>query len=72
MVKQLETGLREIDLVSLRKLQIIEISQGDLLESEDVEWRIHAEEEVSSDGKCREGAQCGYAFGAQYNHQMSF
>uniref|UniRef100_A0A452IKR7 Uncharacterized protein n=1 Tax=Gopherus agassizii TaxID=38772 RepID=A0A452IKR7_9SAUR len=32
MVKQLETGLREIDLVSLRKLQIIEISQGDLLE----------------------------------------
>ncbi|CAM5110643.1 unnamed protein product [Eretmochelys imbricata] len=49
MVKQLETGLREIDLVSLRKLQIIEISQGDLLESEDVEWRIHAEEEVSSD-----------------------
>ncbi|CAM2113787.1 unnamed protein product [Caretta caretta] len=54
MVKQLETGLREIDLVSLRKLQIIEISQGDLLESEDVEWRIHAEEEVSSDAcvKC--------------------
>uniref|UniRef100_A0A8C0J4N8 Meiosis 1 associated protein n=1 Tax=Chelonoidis abingdonii TaxID=106734 RepID=A0A8C0J4N8_CHEAB len=35
MVKQLETGLREIDLVSLRKLQIIEISQGDLLESAD-------------------------------------
>ncbi|XP_034627995.1 meiosis 1 arrest protein [Trachemys scripta elegans] len=49
MVKQLETGLREIDLVSLRKLQIIEISQADLLESADVEWRIHAEEEVSSD-----------------------
>ncbi|KAM9142552.1 meiosis 1 arrest protein [Pangshura tecta] len=49
MVKQLETGLREIDLVSLRKLQIIEISQGDLLESVDVEWHIHAEEEVSSD-----------------------
>ncbi|XP_044874747.1 meiosis 1 arrest protein [Mauremys mutica] len=49
MVKQLETGLREIDLVSLRKLQIIEISQGDLLESADVEWHIHAEEEVSSD-----------------------
>ncbi|KAH1170114.1 hypothetical protein KIL84_001099, partial [Mauremys mutica] len=54
MVKQLETGLREIDLVSLRKLQIIEISQGDLLESADVEWHIHAEEEVSSDAcvKC--------------------
>ncbi|KAG6923979.1 meiosis 1 associated protein [Chelydra serpentina] len=49
MVKQLETGLREIDLVSLRKLQIIEISQGDLLESADVEWCIRAEEVCSDD-----------------------
>ncbi|XP_074848210.1 meiosis 1 arrest protein [Carettochelys insculpta] len=49
MVKQLEAGLREIDLVSLRKLQIIELSHGDLLESEDVECRTYAEEELSSD-----------------------
>nr|XP_025040099.1 meiosis 1 arrest protein isoform X1 [Pelodiscus sinensis] len=49
VVKQLEAGLREIDLVSLRKLQIVEISSGDLLESANVEWCMRAEPELSSD-----------------------
>ncbi|XP_067414946.1 meiosis 1 arrest protein [Emydura macquarii macquarii] len=45
MVKQLEAGLSEIDLVSLRKVQIIEISKGDVLESMDAVWHIQAEDE---------------------------
>ncbi|XP_054489700.2 meiosis 1 arrest protein [Agelaius phoeniceus] len=44
MVKQLEKKLQDIDLVSLRKIQVIEVVKRDFLEPEDVEQCVPAEE----------------------------
>ncbi|XP_029814276.1 meiosis 1 arrest protein isoform X2 [Manacus vitellinus] len=49
MVKQLEKKLKDVDLVSLRRLQVIEVLKRDFLEPEDVEQCVPAEEPSSSD-----------------------
>ncbi|NXC49161.1 M1AP protein, partial [Penelope pileata] len=49
MVKQLERKLKEVDLVSLRRIQVIEVLKRDFLEPEDVEPCMPAEELSSSD-----------------------
>ncbi|NXO50329.1 M1AP protein, partial [Aramus guarauna] len=46
MVKQLEKKLKDVDLVSLRRIQVIEVLKRDFLEPEDVEQ--HMPEEHSS------------------------
>lgn len=51
MVKQLENMLKDIDLVSLRRIQVIEVLKRDFLEPEDVELSLPAEE-PSSNGEC--------------------
>ncbi|KYO34899.1 meiosis 1 arrest protein [Alligator mississippiensis] len=50
IVKQLEAGLKDIDLVCLRRLQVVEISRGDIPEAVDVdvEWSAQAADEASS------------------------
>nr|XP_033815864.1 meiosis 1 arrest protein [Geotrypetes seraphini] len=47
IVKELEAGLRDADLMGLRRLQVIHLFKGDLLESVDVEWISHSGEEDS-------------------------
>ncbi|CAN8207883.1 unnamed protein product [Coccothraustes coccothraustes] len=47
MVKQLEKKLQDIDLVSLRRIQVIEVLKRDFLEPEDVEQCVPAEEPSS-------------------------
>ncbi|XP_048159242.1 meiosis 1 arrest protein isoform X1 [Corvus hawaiiensis] len=47
MVKQLEKKLQDIDLVSLRRIQVIEVLKRDFLEPEDVEQCVLAEEPSS-------------------------
>ncbi|KAK4818552.1 hypothetical protein QYF61_014688 [Mycteria americana] len=49
MVKQLEKKLKEVDLVSLRRIQVIEVLKRDFLEPEDVEQCMPAEEPSSND-----------------------
>ncbi|XP_055557001.1 meiosis 1 arrest protein isoform X1 [Falco biarmicus] len=49
MVKQLEKKLKEIDLVSLRRIQVIEVLKRDFLEPEDAEQCMPAEEPSSND-----------------------
>ncbi|NXC20499.1 M1AP protein, partial [Corythaeola cristata] len=49
MVKLLEKKLKDVDLVSLRRMQVIEVLKRDFLEPEDVEQRMTAEEPSSSD-----------------------
>ncbi|XP_029862294.1 meiosis 1 arrest protein isoform X2 [Aquila chrysaetos chrysaetos] len=49
MVKQLEKKLKDVDLVSLRRIQVIEILKRDFLEPEDVEQHVPAEEPSSND-----------------------
>ncbi|NXY81686.1 M1AP protein, partial [Alcedo cyanopectus] len=49
MVKQLEEKLKDIDLTSLRRIQIIEVLKRDLLEPENMEQCMPAEEPSSSD-----------------------
>ncbi|KAM9286256.1 LOW QUALITY PROTEIN: meiosis 1 arrest protein [Cariama cristata] len=49
MVKQLEKELKDIDLVSLRRIQVIEVLKRDFLEPEDVEQCIPAEEPSNND-----------------------
>ncbi|NXX98664.1 M1AP protein, partial [Centropus bengalensis] len=49
MVKQLEKALKDVDLVSLRRIQIIEVLKRDFLEPEDAEQCVPAEEAGSSD-----------------------
>ncbi|XP_064509785.1 meiosis 1 arrest protein isoform X2 [Pseudopipra pipra] len=49
MVKQLEKKLKDVDLVSLRRLQVIEVLKRDFLEPEEVEQCVPAEEPSSSD-----------------------
>ncbi|KFO85616.1 Meiosis 1 arrest protein, partial [Buceros rhinoceros silvestris] len=49
MVKQLEKTLKDIDLVSLRRIQVIEVLKRDFLEPEDVELSLSAEEPSSND-----------------------
>ncbi|KFQ14227.1 Meiosis 1 arrest protein, partial [Leptosomus discolor] len=49
MVKQLEKKLKDVDLVSLRRIQVIEVLKRDFLEPEDVEQRVAAEEPSSND-----------------------
>ncbi|XP_049647298.1 meiosis 1 arrest protein [Accipiter gentilis] len=49
MVKQLENKLKDVDLVSLRRIQVIEILKRDFLEPEDVEQHMPAEEPSSND-----------------------
>ena len=44
MVKQLEKKLKDVDLVSLRRIQVIEVLKRDFLEPEDVEQCMPAEE----------------------------
>ncbi|XP_023773705.1 meiosis 1 arrest protein isoform X3 [Cyanistes caeruleus] len=44
MVKQLEKKLQDVDLVSLRRIQVIEVLKRDFLEPEDVEQCVPAEE----------------------------
>lgn len=51
IVKQLERKLKDVDLVSLRRIQVIEVLKRDILEPEDVEQCIPAEE-PSSSGEC--------------------
>ncbi|NWT51959.1 M1AP protein, partial [Erythrocercus mccallii] len=47
MVKQLEKKLQDIDLVSLRRIQVIEVLKRDFLQPEDVEQCVPAEEPSS-------------------------
>lgn len=47
MVKQLEEGLKDIDLVRVRRLQVVEITKGAL----DYTDAASPGEEPSSDGK---------------------
>nr|XP_026653912.1 meiosis 1 arrest protein [Zonotrichia albicollis] len=47
MVKQLEKKLQDIDLVSLRRIQVIEVVKRDFLQPEDVEQCVPAEEPSS-------------------------
>ncbi|KAM6076423.1 LOW QUALITY PROTEIN: meiosis 1 arrest protein [Chlamydotis macqueenii] len=49
MVKQLEKKLKDVDLMSLRRIQVIEVLKRDFLEPEDVEQCISAEEPSSND-----------------------
>ncbi|XP_053922135.1 meiosis 1 arrest protein isoform X2 [Cuculus canorus] len=49
MVKQLEETLKDIDVVSLRRIQIIEVLKRDFLDPEDTEQCVPAEEPSSSD-----------------------
>uniref|UniRef100_A0A8C4KHD3 Meiosis 1 associated protein n=1 Tax=Dromaius novaehollandiae TaxID=8790 RepID=A0A8C4KHD3_DRONO len=49
MVKQLEKKLKDVDLVSLRRMQIIEVLKRDFLEPEGVEQSTPAEEPSSDD-----------------------
>ncbi|KFV79450.1 Meiosis 1 arrest protein, partial [Struthio camelus australis] len=49
MVKQLEEKLKDIDLVSLRRLQVIEVLKRDFLEPEDAEQSMPADELSSDD-----------------------
>ncbi|NXG76118.1 M1AP protein, partial [Baryphthengus martii] len=49
MVKQLEEKLKGVDLVSLRRIQVIEVLKRDFLEPEDVEQCMPAEEPSNSD-----------------------
>ncbi|NXU49600.1 M1AP protein, partial [Turnix velox] len=49
MVNQLEKKLKDIDLVSLRRIQVIEVLKRDFLEPEDVEQCMSVEEPSSSD-----------------------
>ncbi|NWR64196.1 M1AP protein, partial [Bucorvus abyssinicus] len=49
MVKQLEKKLKDIDLVSLQRIQVIEVLKRDFLEPEDVEQSMPAEEPSSND-----------------------
>uniref|UniRef100_A0A663NEX9 Meiosis 1 associated protein n=1 Tax=Athene cunicularia TaxID=194338 RepID=A0A663NEX9_ATHCN len=44
MAKQLENKLKDVDLVSLRRIQVIEVLKRDFLEPEDVEQCMPAEE----------------------------
>ncbi|NXN79489.1 M1AP protein, partial [Bombycilla garrulus] len=47
MVKQLEKKLQDVDLVSLRRIQVVEVLKRDFLEPEDVEQCVPAEEPSS-------------------------
>ncbi|KAM9295443.1 LOW QUALITY PROTEIN: meiosis 1 arrest protein [Morus bassanus] len=49
MVKQLEKKLKDVDLVSLRRIQVTEVLKRDFLEPEDVEQCMPAEEPSSND-----------------------
>ncbi|NXX80068.1 M1AP protein, partial [Urocolius indicus] len=49
MVKHLEEKLKDVDLVSLRRIQVIEVLKRDFLEPEDVEHCMPAEELSSTD-----------------------
>ncbi|XP_050751419.1 meiosis 1 arrest protein [Gymnogyps californianus] len=49
MVKQLEKKLKDVDLVSLRRIQVIEVLKRDFLEPEDVEQCMPAEETSNND-----------------------
>ncbi|NXR10573.1 M1AP protein, partial [Semnornis frantzii] len=49
MVKQLEKKLKDVDLVSLRRIEVIEVLKRDFLEPEDVEECMPAEEPSISD-----------------------
>ncbi|MBN3307171.1 M1AP protein, partial [Amia calva] len=53
VVKQLEAGLRDTDLVSLRKLQVVHISQGRVLLGANMQW---SPETLSGDEKDLAGA----------------
>ncbi|XP_064304733.1 meiosis 1 arrest protein [Phalacrocorax carbo] len=49
LVKQLEKNLKDVDLVSLRSIQVIEVLKRDFLEPEDIEQCMPAEEPSSND-----------------------
>lgn len=44
MVKQLEKKLKDVDLMSLRRIEVIEVLKRDFLEPDDVEQCMPAEE----------------------------
>lgn len=48
MVKHLEKKLKDVDLVSLRRIQVIEVLKRGFLEPEDVEQCMLAEEPSSN------------------------
>ncbi|XP_043828493.1 meiosis 1 arrest protein [Dromiciops gliroides] len=52
IVKQLEGELQDTDMVSLRRLQVTEISKGDVLESKDSPWHSQAPIEELSPDEC--------------------
>ncbi|XP_072475986.1 meiosis 1 arrest protein isoform X2 [Notamacropus eugenii] len=52
IVKQLEGELQDTDMVSLRRLQVTEISKGDVLESIDSPWPSQALAEGLSTDEC--------------------
>ncbi|XP_069488618.1 meiosis 1 arrest protein [Ambystoma mexicanum] len=56
VVRDLEAGLKDTDLVSLRRLQVIHLSKGELLESVEMEWMSHSSEEASPEGTSILGA----------------
>lgn len=47
VVRDLEAGLKDTDLVSLRRLQVIHLSKGDTLQAMDVEWMSHSSASTS-------------------------
>ncbi|NXS52326.1 M1AP protein, partial [Brachypteracias leptosomus] len=49
IAKQLEKRLQDVDLVSLRRIQVIEVLKRDFLEPEDVEQSLSAEEPSSGE-----------------------
>ncbi|XP_078534959.1 meiosis 1 arrest protein isoform X2 [Lissotriton helveticus] len=56
VVRDLEAGLKDTDLVSLRRLQVIHLSKGDALESMDVEWVSHSSDSTSPEDSSILGA----------------
>lgn len=48
MVKQLEKKLKDVDLVTLRSIQVIQVLKRDFLQPEDVEQHMPAEEPSSN------------------------
>ncbi|KAJ1212151.1 hypothetical protein NDU88_007485 [Pleurodeles waltl] len=47
VVKDLEAGLKDTDLVSLRRLQVVHLSKGDVLDSVDMDWVSHSSDDAS-------------------------
>ncbi|XP_029451829.1 meiosis 1 arrest protein isoform X2 [Rhinatrema bivittatum] len=52
VVKELEAGLEDSDLMNLRRLQVIHLFRGSFLEPVNMEWSSHSVEEEESPNVC--------------------